>query len=78
METLQDIADYFKPIKDHYLKEGTLDPKMLTVDPKTLFYQVPGGMLSNLYSQLKQAKAEHRYEEVLREVPRVKSRFLHR
>lgn len=72
METLQDIADYFKPIKDHYLKEGTLDPKMLTVDPKTLFYQVPGGMLSNLYSQLKQAKAEHRYEEVLREVPRVR------
>lgn len=71
-ETLEEIADYFKPIKDHYLKETILDPKMMTVDPKALIYQVPGGMLSNLYSQLKQAKAEARYEEVLREVPKVR------
>ena len=71
-ESLEEIADYFKPIKEKYLKEMVLDPKMLTVDPKALMYQVPGGMLSNLYSQLKQAKAESRYEEVLREVPKVR------
>lgn len=71
-EILEEIADYFKPIKDHYLKEMILDPKMMTVDPKALIYQVPGGMLSNLYSQLKQAKAQERYEEVLREVPKVR------
>ena len=71
-EILEEIADYFKPIKDHYLKERILDPKMMTVDPKALIYQVPGGMLSNLYSQLKQAKAQERYEEVLREVPKVR------
>lgn len=69
---LEEIADYFKPIKEKYLKEGILDPKMLTVDPKALFYQVPGGMLSNLFSQLKQAGAEQRFEEVLREVPKVR------
>lgn len=71
-EILEEIADYFKPIKDHYLKEMILDPKMMTVDPKALIYQVPGGMLSNLYAQLKQAKAQERYEEVLREVPKVR------
>ncbi|MCA9765260.1 MAG: oxaloacetate decarboxylase subunit alpha [Carnobacterium sp.] len=69
---LEEIADYFKPIKDYYLKEMILDPKMMTVDPKALLYQVPGGMLSNLYAQLKQANAKDRYEEVLREVPRVR------
>ncbi|WP_424253887.1 oxaloacetate decarboxylase subunit alpha [Carnobacterium sp.] len=71
-DILEEIADYFKPIKDHYLKEMILDPKMMTVDPKALIYQVPGGMLSNLYSQLKQANAQERYEEVLREVPKVR------
>lgn len=71
-EKLAEIADYFKPIKDKYILEGILDAKMLTVDPKALVYQVPGGMLSNLYSQLKQANAADRYEEVLREVPKVR------
>ncbi|MGY3779172.1 oxaloacetate decarboxylase subunit alpha [Isobaculum melis] len=71
-EKLEEIADYFKPIKEKYLKAEILDPKMLTVDPKALFYQVPGGMLSNLFSQLKQAGAEQRFEEVLREVPKVR------
>jgi oxaloacetate decarboxylase alpha subunit len=71
-QKLEEIADYFKPIKDHYLEEKILDPKMMTVDPKALIYQVPGGMLSNLYSQLKQANAKERYEEVLREVPKVR------
>lgn len=68
---LEDIADYFKKIRNKYLDSGILDPKMLFSDPKALIYQVPGGMLSNLNSQLKQAKAIDKYDEVLREVPRV-------
>ena len=55
--------------------EGTLDPKVLSVDPNALLYQVPGGMLSNLISQLKQANAEDKYYEVLEEVPRVRKDF---
>ncbi len=72
LEVLDIAADYFKPIKEKYLANGVLNPKMLSVDPKALLYQVPGGMLSNLYSQLKQGKSEDRYEEVLQEVPKVR------
>ncbi|AND79663.1 oxaloacetate decarboxylase subunit alpha [Streptococcus pantholopis] len=71
-EVLVAISDYFKPIKEKYIEEGVLAPKMMGLEPRTLIYQVPGGMLSNLYSQLKQAKSEHLYEEVLKEVPRVR------
>jgi oxaloacetate decarboxylase alpha subunit len=56
-------------------KEGTLDPKVLNVDTQTLMYQVPGGMLSNLISQLKQANASDKYYEVLAEIPRVRKDF---
>lgn len=69
---LSEIADYFRPIRERYIKEGLLDPKMLGVDVNALIYQVPGGMLSNLVSQLKQANAMDKYEEVLKEVPRVR------
>lgn len=69
---LDKIADYFKPLTEKYLSSGILNPKMLGIDPKSLLYQVPGGMLSNLYSQLKQANAQNKYEEVLKEVPRVR------
>ena len=55
--------------------EGILDPKVLNVDTKTLMYQVPGGMLSNLLSQLKQANAEDKFYDVLAEVPRVRKDF---
>ena len=72
VDLLGEIADYFKPIKERYRKEGILDPKVMDVEPKTLSYKVPGGMLSNLLSQLKSQKAEDKYEEVLREVPRVR------
>ena len=72
MDLLEEAADYFRPLKDRYLKEGLLDPKMLTPDPRSLIYQVPGGMLSNMYSQLKQAGAIDKYEEVLKEIPRVR------
>jgi len=75
LELLSDIADYFKPIRDEYLKSGLMDPKMLSVDVNTLKYQVPGGMLSNLISQLKQAGKEDQFEEVLKEVPRVREEY---
>ena len=69
---LGEVADYFKPIKEKYRKEGILNPKVMDVEPKTLVYQVPGGMLSNLMSQLEQQKALHRYEDVLKEIPKVR------
>lgn len=72
LQLLEEIADYFKPIRDKYLANQLLDPKMMGVDPKALLYQVPGGMLSNLYSQLKQANATEKYEAVLKEVPQVR------
>lgn len=72
---LSEIADYFRPIREKYLESGLLDTKMLGVDVNALIYQVPGGMLSNLISQLKQSNAESKYEEVLREVPRVREDF---
>lgn len=72
IKLLGEIADYFKPIKEKYREEGLFNPKVMDVEPKTLSYQVPGGMLSNLLSQLKQQGALNRYEEVLREIPRVR------
>lgn len=69
---LAEIADYFRPIKDHAMDEGILNPKVMGVEIKTLLYQVPGGMLSNLMSQLKEQKAEDKYYEVLEEIPRVR------
>lgn len=71
-ELLGEIADYFKPIKDKYRENGILNPKVMDVEPKTITYQVPGGMLSNLLSQLKTQRAEDKYEAVLREIPRVR------
>ena len=69
---LSEIADYFRPIRDEALESGLLNPKNLGVNIKTLLYQVPGGMLSNLTSQLKDMHAEDKYYEVLEEVPRVR------
>ena len=68
---LSEIADYFRPIRDEALESGLLNPKNLGVNIKTLLYQVPGGMLSNLTSQLKEQGAEEN-SEVLEEVPRVR------
>ncbi len=70
---LAEIADYFRPIRDEALSSGLLNPKNLGVDIKTLLYQVPGGMLSNLTSQLKEQGAEDKYYEVLAEVPKVRA-----
>jgi oxaloacetate decarboxylase alpha subunit len=72
---LAEIADYFRPIRDKSLDIGILNPKVMGVDIKTLLYQVPGGMLSNLVSQLKEQKAEDKYYDVLEEVPRVRKDF---
>lgn len=70
---LKEISDYFKPIREEAIESGLLSPKMLAVDIATLLYQVPGGMLSNLVSQLKGANAEDKYDEVLKEIPRVRA-----
>ena len=72
LKALTEIRDFFNPLRQKYIEEGLLDPKMLGVDANTLLYQVPGGMLSNLNSQLKQAGKEDQLEEVLAEVPRVR------
>lgn len=72
MNSLDQIAEYFKPLRDKYIESGLLDPKLLGVDINTLMYQIPGGMLSNLVGQLKQANAMDKFDEVLKEVPRVR------
>ena len=72
---LAEIADYFRPMQEEALKSGLLNPKVMGVNIKTLLYQVPGGMLSNLVSQLKDAKAEDKYYQVLEEIPKVRTDF---
>ena len=72
LKALSEVRNFFEVLRKKYLDEGLLDPKMLGVDANTLLYQVPGGMLSNLNSQLKQAGKEDKLEEVLAEVPRVR------
>ena len=69
---LAQIADYFRPLREEALDTGLMNPKVLGVNIKTLLYQVPGGMLSNLVSQLKEQGREDKFEEVLAEVPRVR------
>ena len=72
LDVLTEISDYFKPLREKYLESGLMSTKVLGVDINTLKYQVPGGMLSNLVSQLKQQGKEDKLEEVLKEVPRVR------
>ena len=69
---LAEIADYFRPYRDECLANGLLNPKVMGVDIKTLLYQVPGGMLSNMVSQLKEQHAEDKYYDVLKEIPQVR------
>lgn len=69
---LSEIRDYFMTLREKYIKSGLIDTKMLATDANALIYQVPGGMLSNLLSQLKQAGKEDKLTEVLLEVPRVR------
>lgn len=72
LDILNEIAPYFQEVKNKYLNNGTMRVKMMQVDPKGLIYQVPGGMLSNLNSQLSAAKQEHLFDKVLAEVPNVR------
>lgn len=72
LKLLDEIADYFKPLREKFIEDGTISTKVLGVNIKTLKYQVPGGMLSNLVSQLKSQHAEDKFEQVLEEVPRVR------
>ena len=75
LNNLSKAAAHFRGVAKRLQDEGSLDPKVLNVDTNTLLYQVPGGMLSNLLSQLKQANAEDKYYDVLAEVPRVRKDF---
>jgi len=70
---LTTMADYFKGVRDEFVKDGTLMPKSMATDTQCLTYQVPGGMLSNLLSQLKQMNALDRFEEALAETPKVRA-----
>lgn len=72
---LSEIADYFRPYREECIEDGLMNPKVLGVNIKTLLYQVPGGMLSNMVSQLKEQNAEDKYEDVLDEIPRVRKDF---
>ncbi|MBU3182141.1 oxaloacetate decarboxylase subunit alpha [Clostridium psychrophilum] len=69
---LGEIANYFRPIKVKYREDGMLNPKVMDVEPRTIIYQVPGGMLSNLLLELKEQGVESKYKEVLTEMPRVR------
>ena len=71
-KTLYKMADYFKPIRNDYLKDGTLNPISMGTDTQCLNYQIPGGMLSNLLSQLKMMNALDRFDEALKETPLVR------
>ena len=72
LDILNELAPYFQEVKNKYLNNGPMRVKMLTVDPKGLIYQVPGGMLSNLSSHLSAAKQDHLFDTVLAEVPNVR------
>ncbi len=71
-DLLAEIAEYFQPIREEAIASGLLSTKVLGVDINTLRYQVPGGMLSNMVSQLKEQNAEDKFDEVLKEIPRVR------
>ena len=73
LESLDRVTKYFAPLRENYMASGLLNPKALKVDVNALLYQVPGGMLSNLMSQLAQAGKSDKLTEVLEEVPRVRA-----
>lgn len=72
LNTINRVADHFKKVKAHYIENGTMLPKVLTSDPRALIYQVPGGMLSNMYAQLGKAGKLDLIDQVLAEVPQVR------
>jgi oxaloacetate decarboxylase alpha subunit len=72
LKVLDKVTEYFRPLREKAIESGLMDPKVMGVDINTLMYQVPGGMLSNLVSQLKAQNSMDKFEEVLKEVPRVR------
>ena len=75
LNKMSEAAVHFRKVAAKLQEQGSLDPKVLRVDTNTLLYQVPGGMLSNLISQLKQAGKEDKYYDVLAEIPRVRADY---
>lgn len=73
LQKVAEIAEHLNPVRDRFREEGLLNPKVKDIEPKTLIYQVPGGMLSNLLSQLTEQGLQDKYEEVLAEVPKVRA-----
>ncbi|MEQ7140229.1 oxaloacetate decarboxylase subunit alpha [Enterococcus casseliflavus] len=73
LQKVAEIVEHFNPVRDRFREEGLLNPKVKDIEPKTLIYQVPGGMLSNLLSQLTEQGLQDKYEEVLAEVPKVRA-----
>ena len=71
-KVLREVNAFFKPIRQEFLDNGTLNPRMMGTETEALTYQVPGGMLSNLVAQLTAQKNLHRLDEVLQEVPNVR------
>ncbi len=72
LKKLNVVREHVAKLREKYLANGLLNPKVLGVDANTLLYQVPGGMLSNLISQLKQAGKEDQLDDVLKEIPNVR------
>ena len=72
-DALLKMADFFKPIRADFLADGTLNPISMATDTQCLNYQIPGGMLSNLLSQMKMLNALEKYEDALLETPRVRA-----
>jgi len=72
LSKINEASEYFRPLREASIASGLMDTKLMGVDINTLIYQVPGGMLSNLVSQLKQANAMEKFEEVLKEIPHVR------
>ena len=73
LKEVEKVASHLNTVRDHFRSECLLNPKVKDIEPKTLIYQVPGGMLSNLLSQLSEQGLDDKYEEVLAEVPRVRA-----
>ncbi len=71
-DVIKEVNDFFKPVRDEYLKSGKLDPRVMVTDTDALNYKIPGGMLSNLVAQLKAQNALNKLNEVLIETPKVR------
>lgn len=73
LDKLSAIAEHFNPVRDRFREEKILNPKVKDTEPKALIFQVPGGMLSNLMSQLDEQHMSDKYDAVLAEVPKVRA-----